>query len=320
MNTSLRHVALLGFMSLILLGLGCSSGTVSSLSAEDATASLSLTSGSKIVLRPTVLGLGGKIVDLLGGEADERIISITQWTAGDSVSLSWSSTSQTETAASVAAREAYESKYGETAIGEDVPKAPEPSFEDTTKSGTLRSETLHSAGELSLPEHWIQGDGGTSDTSLIWIGRVQYDELVATRSTTLSLGLFDESLLQVQEATSTLTSYLDRIKSLWPGEANQNEEPVEAQTEDLLTVQADADWGQYTLLVDGTRTAVQTIEASNAFATYTILANPDNPLILELRLSPLSQGNLEVLSPSGFIEGFGGYEISQINLKPAVAL
>ncbi|MBI5793712.1 hypothetical protein HZA87_01305 [Candidatus Uhrbacteria bacterium] len=300
-------------LALMLLGFGCDSTPVSDLTPEEASASLGLAIDNEIVLRPTVLGIGGKIVDLLGGEADERTIKITQWTPGISVDLSWSITTQTETAASVAAREAYAAQYGETAIGEDVPDAPEPIYEDTIKSGSLGSASLAGATMLELPELWSEGDGGVSDTSLIWISKAHYDELVSTRRTKLSLGLFDESILQVQEVTDQLTSYLDRIKSLWPGNATGT--PAQTQADDLLTVQAKADWGEYTLLVDGTRTTVQTIEAKNVFATYTILANPENPLILELRLTPLSQGNLEVLSPSGFIEGFGGYEVSQINLK-----
>lgn len=300
----------------LLLGFGCSSATVSDLTPEQAAASLNLAALSEIVLRPTVLGLGGKIVDLFGGDADEMTIQLTQWTPGVSVSLSWSITTQEETAASIAAREAYETEYGETAIGEDVPEAPEPEYEETVKSGSLASSVLGDAGVLQLPELWSEGDGGSTATSLIWIGKTQYDELVTTRSTKLSLGLFDESLMQIEEVTSTLTSYLDRIKNIWAD--NTTETPTETDADDLLTVEAKADWGEYTLLVDGTRTAVQTIEASNAFATYTILANPDNPLILELRLTPLSQGNLEVLSPSGFIEGFGGYEVSQINLKTGI--
>lgn len=303
------------FLLILLLGFGCSGSAVSDLTAEQAAASLDLAVESQIVLRPTVLGLGGKIVDVLGGDADQRTVTITEWTPSTSVSLTWNITTQTETAASVAAREAYASEYGETAIGEDVPDAPEPEYEDTVKSGMLASSVLSDAGTLQLPELWSEGDGGTTSTSLIWIGKAQYDELVATRSTKLSLGLFDESLMQVEEVTSKLTSYLDRIKNLWPGETIETETPAETDADDLLTVEAKSDWGEYMLLVDGTRTTVQTIEASNAFATYTILANQDNPLILELRLTPLSQGNLEVLSPSGFIEGFGGYEVSEINSK-----
>jgi hypothetical protein len=298
----------------MLLGFGCAGSTVSDLTPEEASVSLGLAAGSEIVVRPTVLGLGGKIVDIFGGESDERLITITQWTPGTSVGVSWSITTDVETAASVAAREAYDAEYGQTAVGEEVPDAPEPVYEDTIKSGNLSSASLADATMLRLPELWSEGDAGVSETSLIWISRAQYDELVSTRSTQLSLGLFDESLMQVEEVTSSLTEYVEKIKSLWPGETV--EEAVQEQTtSDLLTVEAQSDWGAYTLLVDGTRTTVQTIEAKNAFANYTILANPENPLILELRLTPLSQGNLEVLSPSGFIEGFGGYEVSQINLK-----
>lgn len=315
MTINQGHRGWIFFPMLLVLGFGCSSTNVSDLTPEEAAASLDLTVGSEIVLRPTVLGLGGKIVDLFGGEADERTVQITQWTPGTSVSLSWTITTQTETAASVVAREAYEAEYGQTAVGEEVPDAPEPEYEDAMKTGTLSSSSLSNVQTLELPELWPEGEGGLSATSLIWMSRSSYDELVSTRSTTLSLGLFDESLMQVEEVTSTLAEYLEKVKDLWPGETTESDTSVETDTDDLLTIEAEQDWGEYTLLVEGTRTGVQTIEASNAFASYTILANPENPLILEIRLTPLSQGNLEVLSPSGFMEGFGGYEVSQMNDK-----
>ncbi|MBI4438080.1 hypothetical protein HY631_03975 [Candidatus Uhrbacteria bacterium] len=315
MTLSLRHTSIIGALSLALLGVGCSSTVASSLTPEEASASLTLTAGSEIVLRPTVLGLGGALVGFLGAQTQDRQISVTEWIPGSSVGLAWSITTQTETAASVAARAAYEAEYGQTAIGEEIPKGPEPAYEVTVQSGTLRSDALADATTLGLPETWAEGDTGVSKTSLIWISRAAYDELVNTRSTHFSLGLFDESLMQVGEATGKLTSYLEKIKSLWSDEASSSDASVQEQAGDLLTVEADADWGATTLLVDGVRTRVRTIEARNAFGSFTILAHPDNPLLLELRLTPLSQGNLEVLSPSGFLAGFGGYEVSQINKK-----
>ena len=211
-----RQLTFWNLLLVVLFGFGCTGVAVSDLTPEQAAASLDLAIGSEIVLRPTVLGLGGKIVDLFGGDADERSIAITEWTPGSSVSLTWSITTETETAASIAAREAYESEYGQTAVGEEVPDAPEPEVEETIQSGSRRSESLANATTLELPELWNEGDAGTAEASLIWIGKAQYDELVSTRSTTLSLGLFDESLMQAQEVASSVTSFLDSIKNILP--------------------------------------------------------------------------------------------------------
>ena len=63
------------------------------------------------------------------------------------------------------------------------------------------------------------------------------------------------------------------------------------------------------------RTKVRTIEAENKFATYTILANPENPIILEIKLSPLAQGTVQAFNPSNIASSFSGFEIVEINVQ-----
>ncbi len=281
---------------------------------------MTISTGSEIVLRPTVLGVGGKIAKWFGGEADERIVKVDGWMPGESASLSWSITTQVETAQSLASRKAYDEAYASSPVGVEIPKPPEPTYEDVVKSGTIKTASLASATALELPERWPQGDGGTVETSLLWLSRVQYDELASTRSTTLSLGLFDESLVQVEEVTSKLESFMSRISKILPlpkgeleGVASDSESSTNTPVPlSLLTITASPSWGQFSIMVDDVRTMVQTIEAKNKFGSLTILANRDNPLVLELRLTPLAQGSLDVLSAEGFRKGFGGYEVAEI--------
>ena len=193
-------------------------------------------------------------------------------------------------------------------------------YEEQVVSGMIASESLASADLLSLPEAWQEGDAGVSESSLIWLSRSHYDELVNTRATVVSLGLFDESLMRVQDATNQFTSIVDKLSGLLDPILGTDEQPVEeteADTQSLLTLQANPAWGEYVLLIDGVKTSVRVVEAKNAFASYTILANAENPLILEIQLTPLSRGSLELLSSEGFTEGFGGYEVTQINQKAA---
>ncbi len=301
--------------SVLLGGSGCVAAPVSNLTPEQAASSLAFSVGTQIVVQPTVLGVGGIAAGWLGAQEEERLLTLTQWSAGQKVGLDWSIATQVETVESVAARQTYGQTYASSPVGTEIPPEPETAYEEKLVSGKMTSASLESANTLGLPESWSEGDGGISSTSLIWLASSHYEELVNTRSTVVSLGLFDESLLKVENVTSQVTSMIDGISELFaPLLGIAKEELVESSsTESLLMLVADPQWGEYTLLVDGISTKVRVVEAKNAFASYKILANPDNPLILEIQLTPLSQGNLELLSAQGLAEGFGGYEVTQVN-------
>ncbi|MCR4314615.1 MAG: hypothetical protein NUV84_05220 [Candidatus Uhrbacteria bacterium] len=307
---STKQIAII-LTGLWLGGSGCVAAPVSSLTPEQAAESPALSMGDEIIVQPTILGLGGRVVGWFGGDEEERLITINEWVAGEKVRLGWSISTQVETVESSAVREAHQQQYATSPVGTDIPDEPEPVYEERVVVGTIATESLASASTLMLPEMWPQGDGGVVETSLIWFPRSHYEELVNTRSTIVSLGLFDESLLKVEDATSKLSSLLDRLWGLIGTDQPTEEETTD--TDSLLRLEADPQWGEYRLFVDGVQTRVRVVEAKNAFASYSILANADNPLILEIQLTPLSRGNLELLSSTGFAEGFGGYEVTQIN-------
>ncbi|MBI4256581.1 hypothetical protein HY626_00825 [Candidatus Uhrbacteria bacterium] len=319
---TVKHLFVIPVLCLLFVGAGCTTTNVSSLTPEEAAASLSFLAGNKLVTRPTVLGVGGKIVGWLGGEEEERTVTIDSWIAGEQVSLSWFIKTQVETEASKTAQQSYDAQYASSPIGTEIPEPPEPAYEERVVEGTIASTSIKSADTLMLPEAWLEGDAAEVGASLIWLSRDAYEELVSTRKTKVSLGLFDESLLKVEDATGRIKSVVDSISGLLSSVTGSAQESIEAEeepvdTDSFLTLEADPDWGEFTLLVDDVRTTVRVIEAKNAFASYKILANVDNPLILEIQLTPLSQGNLELLSKDGISEGFGGYEITQINKKAA---
>ena len=305
---------------LVLVGTGCSTEFTSSLTAEEATDQLVFDVGTQVTVRPTIMGVGGMIVGWLGADSDEREVVLTEWVPGESVGLSWSITTEVETEESVAAREAHDTTYAEMPIGEDIPDAPEPEYSDVVQEGTVSTKALDDGATLLMPDMWTQGSGGEVAENLIWLSSGKYEELTSTRKTTLSFGLFDESLAKVEEVGGKLQGYIDQIASIFDDkDATVTEEEVEEEVEidddDLTTIEASGDWGSYSLSIDGIRTSVRTIEASNSFGSVTILASPENPIVLEVQLTPLAQGNLEVLTPGGFVDGFAGYEISEITTK-----
>ncbi len=313
---SSTHKIALGLMGLVLLGSGCTTTDVSSLAPEEASAALTLAVGNQVVVEPTILGVGGMVVGWLGAEEEERVLTINEWTTGEKVSLSWTISTDVETAESIAAREAYDQQYATSPVGVEIPDEPEPQYEKKTVSGSMASEMMAQADTLGLPESWPVGEGGVSTTSLIWLSRSHYDELVNIRTTVVSLGFFDESLMRVEDVTGKIQSAVEKLSGLLDPILGTAPEGAAEETEgSFLTLEADPEWGEYTLLVDGTKTTVRVVEAKNAFASYKILANPENPLILKIQLTPLSQGNLELLTSDGFAEGFGGYQVTQINQK-----
>lgn len=314
----------IGFASLTLIGSGCITEPVQTITPEEAATSLSFSVGDELSVKPTVLGISGQVVGWLGGEDESRIVTLTQWEPGSVAGLNWVITHQVETEASMAAREAYDAAYAEVPIGVVIPEEPEPVYEELTESGSVQTQSLADAGTLLLPEYWLAQDMGTVNESLLWISRTQYEELVNTRKTNISLGLFDESLARIEETTDQLGSITEDVKSLlaplaeyglFEASETPETEPEPEEDEDLITVQADGDWATYYVKINGVRTGVRAIKASNAFATYKILANPENPLVLEIQLTPLSQGNLD-LGSIDLTDGFGGYEITEIIQTP----
>ncbi|MBT5808598.1 hypothetical protein HOI18_04980 [Candidatus Uhrbacteria bacterium] len=319
MKTNIGTFAPLLLASLLLVGVGCEVPVLSEMNPEKAAMSLSFDLGDTFVLRPTVLGLGGELVNLLGGDATERVVQIDAWTPDESVKLSWTMTTKLETEASVLLRNTYEVEYAETPIGEVIPERPKTEFEETVVAGSLRSESMADAHSFTLPDYWPEGEGGVDkNSSIVWLSTKQYEELSGTRQTEMSLGLFDESLMRAEELSEQVQAFIDKVNGFVPGllgEVEEVEDTKEPEEDSVTTITARGDWGEYELLVNDVRTKVRTIEARNSFGSFTFLANPMNPILLEVLLTPLAQGTLDAITPSGFVDGFGGYEIYQINNK-----
>lgn len=306
--------------TLTLVGSGCVPEPLQTQTPEEAALSLSFSLNDHLTVKPTVLGVSGDVVDWFGGDALAYDVTMTEWNPGVSAGITWSVEEQVETAQSMAARAEYENEYGVVAIGQEVPDPPEPEYESIIQTGSVRTDQLSTGETMLLPSMWQEGNQGSVEESLIWLSTQQYQELVNTRSTNISLGLFDQSLASIEQTgqevvgvVSDITKFLQPLEDLGLFELDLDVPEVQEQDDggDITQVQADGDWDTYTVKIDGVRTQVRAIRASNAFATYKVLANPDNPLVLEVQFTPLAQGSLD-LGSLRLSESFGGYEITQI--------
>jgi len=301
MSSPVNHLGLL-LVSIVLIGSGCLQPVASTRDDEKAAQALSFSSGDQFVFRETVFGLGGKVVDLLGGVSAERTVTIKSFDLTGSIEADWSLITEQETEASRQAQEAYNAQYTNAPIGTKIPERPDLIKETVTETGTLQASDVGSADHLQLPTFWTKGEQVLQKNSLIWLTKEQYQELVQTRKTKINLGLFDNSIAFAQ-------SLSDQAKQItnWITQSKQLEE-----NKDVLLVEANQNWGTYSLLIQGQQKTVRTIQAQNAFARYTILANENNPLILEVVLSPLSRGSFDVFHKEGLREAFMGYEVTSI--------
>lgn len=290
---------------LTLLGTGCVSVESQTKTPEEAALSLSFSSGTELSLRETVLGLGGKFVTFFQQEASERSLVLDDWMGNERALLHWERNLQEETQVSKDARTEYYAKYAAAPIGSQLPDPPKQLFETIKQQGTLSTQSLQEGSTVFLPPFWRVDEEGGKDSTLIWLSKKQYDELVTTRRTDVNLGLFDDSVSYAVGLTDQVKFFVEKLKG--------SQTPVEQKS--VLEINARIDWAHYTLSVNGVQTVVRAIQAQNAFARYTILANPENPLILEIMLSPASRGSLNLFSREAIGEAFWGYEISSVKTK-----
>jgi hypothetical protein len=286
--------------SAMTLGAGCRAPSVAdfNLFPKDLAATeLDLGAGATLQLQEsslTPLNLGNK--------APVRAVEIDAWQAGDQVALTWSEYFERETTASIEARAAAERATG---VGEEA-HIPEPVYETIARDGSLQTDALDNGQRILLPVAWPESahDLSGKDNTLIWLSRAQYDELVNTRHTHLEIGSLDARLQDAEQAVEVLKNVIDKIRGVEPN--------IEVTEQDVTEITADIEWGKYTVMYQGEKVRVQTLQAENKFASYTVLANPDNPLILEVELKAWAYGTEALGVISDDLE-ISGYSIIQID-------
>ncbi len=180
----------------------------------------------------------------------------------------------------------------DTQITEPNVKTGKPELVNKQYVGTLNETNLQSSHELYPPIYW-NGEQSAAGSGGLWISQDVFEDLSKVHESTLKYGVEDGEFLD--RARSTDASVISVVKDL-----QSRINAVIDRTDVFLTT---ATTGTDDLLVDGTTTTVQVIRATNWFGTIDILDNPDDPLILRMKI-----GN-----PGGM--DFGGlydYEITEI--------
>lgn len=271
---------------------GCTQGGEAIGEAEDGEGDNGTASaGGNLDLREgTRIGLGSTAFAGLAGPSeinpDEpgggRLVTVDAVDQGEKVTISWRQTVE---------REVTPETPPSVGVGEDTPT---PEVEVIKESGTITATGLASAHQPYLPMYWKTGEV-TTDTSAIWLSQEAFHELRENRQTVWSRDV------------------LTRISRLGEEALNRIEEGV-AEV-DQVYLNAEADFVEFELEIDGQSTSVRAIKAYDTFGNaYRILDNQDNPLILKFTYDAVSTGfaGIDAGLWSLIKTVFSGYRIATI--------
>ncbi|MCE9586013.1 hypothetical protein K8R04_01695 [Candidatus Uhrbacteria bacterium] len=315
-----------GFALIALLGAGCdwsslplvgrfaspvSTSTISFGSTPiDAAKAIQFLPGDTFEVRQTVFGFGAFLPDLLGSKDGVRMVTVTRFAPSNFANVSWTVTSEKETDASIKARQAYEKDVEQNprAIGEKVAVPPVPQMERVTASGTVMDASLKTPHSAYLPAYWSPGVNNLmNEKSAIWLSEDAFMELVRTRHTILNLGIFDSEANQAARNITDLKGALDRLRK----QANED-----GKFKDLTLLEAEPDFIEYPLEVNGRTVTVSAIKAKNWFGEVIVLNSAQNPMILKVTMNPLASSASDALGGNiALLDKLYGYEISNIQLR-----
>lgn len=222
-------------------------------------ADLALQQGMKIGLGSTAfVGLAGPTEINPDEPGGGRLVSIEDANPGEEISLSWRQTVERE----ITPETPYTAGVGES--------TPTPEVEIVEEEGTITATGLDDAHKPYLPMYWSEGPV-TTESSAIWLSREAFDELKSTRQTAWSRDVLTRISRLSEEAVQQIREGANEV--------------------DEVNLNAEEDFDELELMVDGQTTTLTTIEAYDTFGNaYQILDNQQNPLILKFTYDAVSTG------------------------------
>ncbi len=225
-------------------------------------------------------------------------------------SLAWSMRVERETAASRVAREAYdaERRAHPRAVGEADSAPPALVLEQAMVTGTVRGFDTKTALRLRLPAFWPEGImEDVQKTSGIWLSEQAFATLRDTRVTEVDPGIQDSPITSLLKAKEAWDAFTKRLK---------NEAVSSTTSGSDQAWQADASFVLWPLRVNGKDVTVSAIHAKHRLGEFTILNNPQNPLILKFEMNPFTS---ETFFGGGQADMYAqalGFQVTEIRTAP----
>ncbi len=282
------HLQYFLILSFLCLGIGCQNS--SSLGAgvnstkDPATLGLKLKRGMKILVAHRQLNPAQEI----WGQPGIRMLTLEEPSGAEGLVFSWINSPENPS------------------LANDPSSAP-PQAQvydlDGVQNGKMSLPNQTQARRMTLPLFWPSGDLFLSDSSGIWFSDAAFEELRKNKTTQWNPGLLGNALLGPAEGIGAIENGLNRLQAM-ATEANQGDSKGQAVELDGVE--------KYLLKVDGKNQEVEVLAATNDMATYKILNNAQNPIILELTLAPKASQLQILLSPLGILKGLVEYRIVEV--------
>ncbi len=159
-------------------------------------------------------------------------------------------------------------------------------------TGAFTGATLQNSHSLMLPSVWIEGERDAFGSGLLWISSDVYENLVKSKMSTFTLGLFDQNAFNTVKGSAMFTGVIQKLKA-------ESAKPIYKDT--TLTI-ADAPTVM-SLNVNGKPVNVEVVVAHNWLSDIVILNNPQNPLVLRVTMKQI---------PGVSADGFFDYEVTDL--------
>ncbi len=264
-------------------------------SPAEASKRINFVQGSRIKLVPTYNGESAKPAED-GNNENVRFLTVERFAPQNVANFSWQLNQRVETEDSKKAREDYEKAKAAAKPDQTPPKEPETATEVISVSGGLSDLNLKNGHGLFLPAYWPADKASAVDTSGIWLSRDVYEELTKTHVSTVYLNILDSGfygpLSKSKEFTQALAA-MDAARA----------KIVDRVDPDLMT--SEKETSEWTLKVNDKDVKVQVLKAKNWFGEIVVLDNPQNPIILKLKLDPTVADS--------FLQTLAGFEVTELS-------
>lgn len=286
MNTLSRFSFSVLLLALPLFGWGCrpaaapqttpagpKPATFDNLSPSDAAKKVAFVPSSVIRLRQTFRSAGAALAKEAGwGSEIDREVVIRKFAPGVRADVEWKA---------VTSVPLKEPKDGQTA-------------ESKQYTGTVLDGNLQSSRDLFLPVYWAEGERSALNSSLLWLSRDVYENLVKGGVSTFGFGIVTPDQYGSLKMGPALAK---GVRSL------ESEVKRIIDRKDVYLTTAEPERSEWTLKINGQDVKVEVLKAKSWFGEIVALNNPQNPLVLKVTVNKLADGALE---------GYFDYEVTEL--------
>jgi len=245
--------------------------SLAGLDPRSAAHAINFIGGNTFQLKQAFTGRGAVLAQSIGlGRFVDRSIVIRRFAPSNLAEIEWKATTKVP-----------------TPVPKDAAHVSQLQYVGAVAGGNLRD-----GHALYPPVYWKEGDGVALGSGILWLSQDVYEDLAKIHTSTMKFGLEDGGMLGFASSSPELRQQIRDLQA----EINKVIDRKDVFATNATTSTVD-------LMVNGTSTEVEVLVAKNWFGEITILNNPEDPLVLSMKIA----------TPGGI--DFGGlfdYQITEI--------